>query len=87
MAFDLASRFDHAAAWPHGEEEEHPLVIGIAGGSGSGKTTIVQSVVDIVGPEFVIQLPHDAYYRDQDHLTYENGPRSTMTIPTRLRTS
>ncbi len=71
MAFDLATHFGRAAAWPHGEEEEHPLIIGIAGGSGSGKSTIVQSVVDIVGVEVVVQFPHDAYYRDQDHLTYE----------------
>ncbi|MGB5169338.1 MAG: uridine kinase [Acidimicrobiia bacterium] len=84
MAFDLASRFDHAAAWPHGEEEEHPLVIGIAGGSGSGKTTIVQSVVDIVGPEFVIQLPHDAYYRVQDHLTYEERTEINYDHPDSL---
>jgi uridine kinase len=84
MAFDLESRFDHAATWPHGEEEEHPLVIGIAGGSGSGKTTIVQSVVDIVGPEIVIQLPHDAYYRDQDHLTYEERTRINYDHPDSL---
>ena len=84
MAFDLESRFDHAAAWPHGEEEEHPLVIGIAGGSGSGKTTIVQSVVDIVGPEIVIQLPRDAYYRDQDHLTYEERTRINYDHPDSL---
>jgi uridine kinase len=84
MAFDLESRFDHAATWPHGEEEEHPLVIGIAGGSGSGKTTIVQSVVDIVGPEIVIQLPHDAYYREQDHLTYEERTRINYDHPDSL---
>ena len=84
MAFDLAARFDRAAAWPHGEEEEHPLVMGIAGGSGSGKTTIVQSVVDIVGPEYVIQLPHDAYYRNQDHLTIEERTKINYDHPDSL---
>ncbi len=71
MAFDLATFSGRAAAWPHGEGEDRPLIIGIAGGSGSGKSTIVQSVVDIVGSDVVVQFPHDAYYRDQEHLTYE----------------
>ena len=84
MAFDFESRFNRAAAWPHGEEEEHPLIIGIAGGSGSGKTTIVQSVVDIVGHDVVVQIPHDAYYRDQDHLTYEERTKINYDHPDSL---
>jgi len=84
MAFDLETYFGHAAAWPHGEDPEHPLIIGIAGGSGSGKTTIAQSVVDIVGPGVVARLPHDAYYRDQAHLTYEERTQINYDHPDSL---
>ena len=45
-----------------------PLVIGIAGGSGSGKTTVASIVLDRVGRHRIAYLPHDAYYRDLDDL-------------------
>jgi uridine kinase len=41
-----------------------PLVIGIAGGSGSGKTTVAQSILQRVGPDRISFLQHDAYYKD-----------------------
>ena len=41
-----------------------PLVIGIAGGSGSGKTTVAGEILNQVGPERIAYLPHDAYYKD-----------------------
>jgi uridine kinase len=41
-----------------------PLVIGIAGGSGSGKTTVAQAILQRVGPERISFLQHDAYYKD-----------------------
>ncbi len=41
-----------------------PLVIGIAGGSGSGKTTVANVILQRVGTDRIAYLPHDAYYRD-----------------------
>jgi uridine kinase len=41
-----------------------PLVIGIAGGSGSGKTTVAQTILQRVGPDHISFLQHDAYYKD-----------------------
>lgn len=41
-----------------------PIIIGIAGGSGSGKTTVAQEILNRVGPERIAYLPHDAYYKD-----------------------
>jgi uridine kinase len=41
-----------------------PLVIGIAGGTGSGKTTVANVILDRVGAEHIAYLPHDAYYKD-----------------------
>ncbi len=40
------------------------LVIGIAGGSGSGKTTVANALLDRVGAGRIAYLPHDAYYKD-----------------------
>jgi uridine kinase len=45
-----------------------PVVIGIAGGSGSGKTTVQQRIVDTFGTSEVVLLEHDSYYRDLSHL-------------------
>ncbi|NWF63810.1 MAG: uridine kinase [Chloroflexi bacterium] len=41
-----------------------PLVIGIAGGSGSGKTTVAQEILRRVGAEHIAYLQHDSYYKD-----------------------
>ena len=52
-----------------------PLTIGVAGGTGSGKTTVTKALVSAVGQENVAFLPHDAYYRDYRHLSFEErGP-------------
>lgn len=42
----------------------HPLVVGIAGGSSSGKTTVTRSIAAAVGETGVAILHHDAYYKD-----------------------
>jgi uridine kinase len=45
-----------------------PLVIGVAGGSGSGKTTVAEMVLKRVGRQRIAYLPHDAYYRELTNL-------------------
>lgn len=45
-------------------ERSAPLVIGIAGGTGSGKTTVASVISSRVGAEHLAILPHDAYYRN-----------------------
>lgn len=45
-----------------------PIVIGIAGGSGSGKTTVAQTILHRVGPEQIAFLQHDSYYKNLDGL-------------------
>jgi uridine kinase len=45
-----------------------PVVIGIAGGTGSGKTTIANVLLERVGADSIALLPHDAYYKDLEDL-------------------
>ncbi|MEQ9570085.1 MAG: uridine kinase [Longimicrobiales bacterium] len=63
-----------------------PLVIGVAGGSGSGKSTVVREIVAGVSPEAVSQVHHDAYYRDFDHLTEDERARINFDHPDALET-
>jgi uridine kinase len=58
-----------------------PLVIGVAGGSGSGKTTVSRAILDRVGRERIAFLPHDSYYRDLSHLPMEQRARVNFDHP------
>lgn len=47
------------------------LVIGIAGGTGSGKTTVVKKIIDLLPKGGVVIIPQDSYYKDSGHLPLE----------------
>ena len=64
-----------------------PVVIGVAGGSGSGKTTVVRRIVDSLGPEHVVVLEHDRYYRDRNDLRLEERAALNYDHPDALETS
>ncbi len=49
----------------------NPLIVGVAGGSGSGKSTVVRRLIRTLGAERVALLETDAYYRDRADLTAE----------------
>lgn len=51
--------------------ENHITIIGIAGGTGSGKTTVVKKIVEALPPHFVAVVPLDSYYNDTTGLTDE----------------
>jgi uridine kinase len=61
-----------------------PLVIGIAGGSGSGKTTVANSIVERVGGERIAYLPHDAYYKDLSALPPQQRAEVNFDHPNSL---
>lgn len=48
--------------------DARPLVMGIAGGTGSGKTTLANAIIERVGAEQIVWLAHDLYYRDINHI-------------------
>jgi uridine kinase len=61
-------------------------VIGVAGGSGSGKTTVVRRIVDAVGDAQVTVLEHDRYYRDRNDLRLEERAALNWDHPDSLET-
>jgi uridine kinase len=62
------------------------MVVGIAGGTGSGKTTLADLILRSVGAEKIAYLSHDAYYRDQNHLPFEDRARVNYDHPDSLET-
>lgn len=63
-----------------------PIVIGVAGGSGSGKTTVVRRIVDALGAARVTVLEHDRYYRDREDLDLEQRAALNYDHPDSLET-
>jgi uridine kinase len=63
-----------------------PIVIGVAGGSGSGKTTVVRRIVEALGDARVNVLEHDRYYRDRNDLRLEERAALNYDHPDSLET-
>jgi uridine kinase len=62
------------------------VVVGVAGGSGSGKTTVVRRIVESLGPDRVTVLEHDRYYRDRTELRLEERAALNYDHPDALET-
>ena len=60
------------------------LTIGIAGGTGSGKTTVVKKIVERIPADRVAVVPQDAYYRDNGHLPLEERQKMNFDHPDSL---
>ena len=63
-----------------------PIVVGVAGGSGSGKTTVVRRIVDSLGNAQVTVVEHDRYYRDRNDLRFEERLALNYDHPDSLET-
>ncbi len=57
------------------------LIIGIAGGTGSGKTTVVRKIIEKLPKGEVAVLPQDSYYRDNAHLPLEERQEMNFDHP------
>ncbi len=64
---------------------DRPLFIGIGGGTGSGKTTIAQAVVESLEDQVAL-IQHDAYYRHQPEISYEERTKVNYDHPSSLET-
>ena len=62
------------------------VVIGVAGGSGSGKTTVIRRIVESLGNDQVTLLDHDRYYRDRSELRLEERAAMNYDHPDSLET-
>ncbi|KJR46652.1 Uridine kinase [Desulfosporosinus sp. I2] len=60
------------------------LFIGIAGGTGSGKTTFANAIVDAFGDSKVLLIPQDSYYIDRSHLTLDEREKINFDHPESL---
>lgn len=60
---------------------ERPMIIGIAGGTGSGKTTVAKKVFQCINQEQVAVIEHDAYYKDQSHIEFEDRLKTNYDHP------
>ena len=57
------------------------LIVGIAGGTGSGKTTVVKKVVEVFPDKDVIVIPQDSYYRDNSDISLEERQKINFDHP------
>lgn len=63
-----------------------PLTIGVAGGTGSGKTTVADVILERVGKQRIAYLPHDAYYRELIGLPQDQRAAMNFDHPDSLET-
>lgn len=61
-----------------------PFIIGVAGGTASGKTTVAQKILETIGPEHLAYIQHDAYYRDLSHLPLDKRREFNFDHPDAL---
>src|SRR5690606_13193515 len=57
------------------------LVIGIAGGTGSGKTTVVNQIINELPSNQVVVISQDSYYKDTSHLSFEERVKINFDHP------
>lgn len=57
------------------------LVIGIAGGTGSGKTTVVRKIIESLPADEVVVMPQDSYYKDNAHIPLEERLKMNYDEP------
>ena len=61
--------------------KQKPIVIGVAGGSGSGKTSVTRAIVESFTGHSILMLEQDYYYKDQSHLEFEQRLQTNYDHP------
>jgi len=65
---------------------QRPFIVGIAGGTGSGKTTLAEAIVSRLGPQTVLHIAHDSYYKDLSALPMAERSNQNFDHPDSLET-
>lgn len=60
---------------------KRPILIGITGGSGSGKSTVVKKIFSELPEKNIVIIEQDSYYKDQSHLTFEERTKTNYDHP------
>lgn len=68
-------------------ENGGPVIVGIAGGSASGKTTLAKAIIEALGSEHVSFIGHDSYYKELSHLPIEQRAEVNFDHPSSLDTN
>lgn len=63
-----------------------PLIIGICGGSGSGKSTITRKITEALPPGHAVVICHDSYYKDHPELSFEDRAQLNFDHPDAIET-
>jgi uridine kinase len=61
--------------------KDKPVVIGVAGGTGSGKTSVTRSIIQRFADKSILMLEQDYYYKDQSHLPFEERLQTNYDHP------
>lgn len=65
---------------------KNSVIVGVAGGTGSGKTTIVEAIIKNLGYRGVVAIQHDSYYKDRSHLSPSEREKVNYDHPDSLET-
>jgi len=60
---------------------QRPVVIGVAGGTGSGKTTVARRILKSFADQDILMIEQDSYYKDQSHLPFEKRIKTNYDHP------
>ena len=63
------------------KKKDKPIVIGVTGGSGSGKTSVSQAIYNYFPGKSIMMLEQDSYYKNQDHLSFEERLKTNYDHP------
>ena len=66
--------------------EKPVLVVAIAGGTGSGKTSVPNAIRKAIGDDYISVITHDSYYKDLSHLTLQQRTANNFDHPNSLDT-
>lgn len=61
--------------------KKRPIIIGVTGGSGSGKTSVSRAILNHFPEHSIMMLEHDSYYKDQSHLEFEERLKTNYDHP------
>jgi len=64
-----------------GAMAKKPIIIGVAGGSGSGKTSVTRSIYKRFTDKTILVIEQDSYYKDQSHLPFEKRLNTNYDHP------